>query len=71
MVKIERNCRISVDSYTCNGCESCVELLPEFFRICEATGKVETVNDTAPCSENLDRTAATCPLGCINIIEVT
>jgi len=60
-------CQITVDTYECNGCESCVSLLPELFRMNEASGKAETVRETAPCSAELDRTAATCPVGCIDI----
>jgi len=67
MEKTDRICRISIDSYACNGCESCVELLPEFFRISDASGKAETVNDTTPCSFALDQAVATCPVGCIDI----
>lgn len=63
----QRNCRINIDSYECNGCESCVSLLPELFRMGEASGKAEALQETAPCSEELDRAAATCPVGCIDI----
>ncbi len=62
-----RRCRITIDTYECNGCESCVSLMPELFRMSEATGKAETVGDIAPCSTNLDRTAAVCPQSCIAV----
>ena len=61
----EEICRISVDSYRCNGCETCVALCPELFRISEASGKAEAVNDTAPCSAELERAASSCPVECI------
>ena len=63
-------CRITVDSYECNSCESCVSLLPELFRMSEASGKAEPTQETAPCSEELDRTAATCPVSCIDIERI-
>ncbi len=67
MKQSNRLCRINVDSYRCNGCESCVALCPELFRINEASGKAEAVNDTAPCSGELDRAAAICAEKCIEI----
>lgn len=67
MVSMEHICLINVDSYRCNGCESCVSLCPELFRINDASGKAEAINDSAPCSEQLNRAAATCPVDCIEI----
>ena len=60
-------CRVSIDTYECNSCESCVSLLPEVFRMSEASGKAEVISETAPCSEELHRAGATCPVGCIDI----
>jgi len=67
MRRSERLCRVNVDSYRCNGCESCIVLCPGLFRLSEASGKAEAVNDTAPCSEELERAAAVCPEKCIEI----
>lgn len=65
MQTTEEFCRVSVDSYRCNGCESCVALCPELFRISEASGKAEAANDTAPCSTALDQAVSSCPVECI------
>ncbi|MDH3394303.1 MAG: ferredoxin [Desulfobulbaceae bacterium] len=67
MAKTKQICRINVDSYRCNGCESCVALCPELFRINEASGKAEAINDTAPCSTELEQAASSCPVECIEI----
>ncbi|MDH5299312.1 MAG: ferredoxin [Desulfobulbaceae bacterium] len=61
------SCRITVDTYRCNSCESCVVLCPELFRMSEASGKAEAVNDVAPCSEELHRAAAICAEKCIEV----
>ncbi len=68
MKETEQICQINVDSYSCNGCESCVSLCPELFRINASSGKAEAVNDTAPCTEELHRAVATCPVECIETI---
>ena len=67
MSTAERTCLINVDSYRCNGCETCVSLCPELFRVNEASGKAEAINDSAPCSEELDRAASSCPVDCIEV----
>ena len=61
------NCRINIDTYRCNSCETCVVICPEVFRMNEVSEKAEPISDTVPCSESLDRAAAMCPEKCIEI----
>lgn len=59
------NCRINIDTYRCNSCETCVVIRPDVFRINPASEKAEPIADTVPCSESLERAAAMCPEKCI------
>ncbi|MFZ5776069.1 MAG: ferredoxin [Thermodesulfobacteriota bacterium] len=60
-------CRITIDTYRCNSCETCVVIAPESFRMNEALDKAEPLADTLPCDENQERAAAMCPEKCIVI----
>ena len=61
------NCRVNIDTYRCNSCETCVVVCPEVFRINPALEKAESISDTVACSESLKRAAAMCPEKCIAI----
>ena len=60
-------CRITIDTYRCNSCETCIVICPDSFRMNAMLGKPEPVADTLPCHENQERAAAMCPEKCIAI----
>ena len=64
------NCRVNIDTYHCNSCETCVVICPEVFQMNPALEKAESISDTVACSESLDRAAAMCPEKCIEIERV-
>ena len=61
------NCRVNIDTYRCNSCETCVVVCPEVFQMNPVLEKAESIADTVACSESLDRAAAMCPEKCIEI----
>lgn len=61
------NCRVNIDTYRCNSCETCVVICPEIFRMNPALEKAESITDTVAYSESLDQAAAMCPEKCIEI----
>ena len=58
-------CNPVIDSYECNGCEACVELCPDVFRINEVTDKAETIHVQVEKSDALLEAVAYCPEKCI------
>ncbi|MGV1099622.1 ferredoxin [Thiovibrio sp. JS02] len=62
-------CHVTIDTYRCNSCETCVEICPEIFRMNEALGKAEPRDGKVECSESLHLAAAMCPEKCIEITE--
>ncbi len=60
---------VIIDTYLCNGCETCVEMYPDVFRIDEATEKVALVTTAPKITDALRQVAAFCPEKCIEILE--
>lgn len=63
----ETICRITIDTYLCNGCGSCAELCPAVFRMDEYSGRAEALAETAPMSDELYQAASFCPCHCIEL----
>lgn len=61
------NKKISIDTYRCNGCGTCVEICPEIFRLNSESEKAEALAEAAELTEELARAAAMCPTGCIEL----
>ncbi|MCI5124216.1 MAG: ferredoxin [Candidatus Electrothrix sp. AR5] len=60
---------ISIDTYQCSGCETCVEMCPDVFRMDEATEKAALVDTSPPITDAVRQAAAFCPEKCIEILE--
>jgi len=60
---------ITIDTYLCSGCETCIELCPEVFRMDEVMGKAELITTDPVVTEDVFQAAAYCPEKCITIIE--
>jgi len=56
---------ISIDTYECNGCGSCVEICPEVFQMTASGDKAELVDPTAVIFPAVEEAAAYCPAKCI------
>lgn len=57
---------ISIDTYECNGCGSCVEVCPESFRMDESGEKVELIDPDGAITPRIEKAAAYCPAKCIS-----
>ncbi|MFA7383674.1 MAG: ferredoxin [Desulfurivibrionaceae bacterium] len=64
------NCRINIDTYRCNSCETCAVICPEVFRMNPVLEKAEAISDTVKCSESLERAVAMCPEKCIELEQL-
>lgn len=64
------NCRVNIDTYHCNSCETCVVICPEVFRMNTALEKAESISDIVACSEALELAVAMCPEKCIELAQV-
>ncbi len=60
---------ISIDTYECNGCGSCVEICPDIFQMDESGEKGEVINPDAAITPQIEEAAAYCPAKCISIIK--
>lgn len=60
-------CQVTVDTYRCNSCETCVVICPEVFRMNQGTEKAEAVKDLVECGDSLDLAATMCPEKCIEL----
>jgi ferredoxin len=60
---------ITIDTYLCSGCETCVEMCPDVFRIDEVTEKAALVTVSPDVTDDVRQTAAFCPEKCIDISE--
>ena len=60
---------IIIDTYQCSGCETCVEMCPDVFRIDESTEKAILVNTSPEITDAVRQAAAFCPEKCIEISE--
>ena len=60
--------RITIDTYLCNGCGTCIEMCPQVFHLDEITGKAGLVTPDPEITGDVNQAAAFCPEKCI-IIE--
>ena len=60
---------ITINSYLCNRCETCVEMCPDVFRIDETTEKAALVSISPKITDAVRQAAAYCPEKCIEILE--
>ncbi|MCI5150572.1 MAG: ferredoxin [Candidatus Electrothrix sp. MAN1_4] len=60
---------IIIDTYQCSGCETCVEMCPDIFRIDEATEKAALVTTAPEITDAVYQAAVFCPEKCIEILE--
>jgi ferredoxin len=56
---------LSIDTYECNGCGSCVEICPEIFQMDESGEKAAVKDPTVAISPAIEEAAAYCPAKCI------
>lgn len=56
---------ISIDTYECNGCGSCVEICPDIFVMDETGEKAAVINPNAEITPRIEEAAAYCPAKCI------
>jgi ferredoxin len=63
-------CQVTIDTYRCNSCETCVVICPEMFRMNKDTEKAEAVQDQAECGESLERAVSMCPEKCIELRRI-
>ncbi len=60
---------ITIDTYLCSGCETCVEMCPDVFRLDEVTEKAALVTVFPDVTDDVRQAAAFCPEKCIDISE--
>lgn len=63
------NDSISIDTYECNGCGSCVALCPDVFQMDAAGEKAEVIAPDTPITAAIEEAAAYCPAGCILLVK--
>jgi len=60
---------VTIDTYLCSGCATCVEICPEYFRL-DSLGEKAELRDPHPHpNDELYQAASYCPEKCIEIIE--
>lgn len=57
---------IYIEFIKCVGCEACVELCPDVFRMNEDTGRAEIITDEGGSEECIQRAINICPADCIH-----
>lgn len=62
---------ISLDTYECNGCGSCVEICPDIFKMDEAGEKAEVIRPDAAITARIEEAAAYCAAKCISLNRET
>lgn len=60
---------ISIDTYECNGCGSCVVLCPDVFQMDAAGEKAMVIVPDTPITAAVEEAAAYCPAKCILLVE--
>ncbi len=60
---------IIIDTYECSGCETCVEMCPDVFRIDETSDKAALVTIAPEITDAIRQAAAFCPEKCIKILD--
>ncbi len=58
---------VVIDTYECNGCESCVVLCPEVFGMDETGDKALVLEQPKEITPDLEKAAAFCPQSCITL----
>ncbi len=58
---------ITIDTYRCSGCGTCVEIAPEAFALDEYTGKAKVIDFDGPITDNIHQAASYCPEKCIDL----
>ena len=60
---------ITIDTYECSGCGTCVELCPEVFRMDGTEEKAEVIGVDYKITDKIEQAVAFCPEKCITIEE--
>jgi len=60
---------ITIDTYLCSGCATCVEICPDCFRMDAGGEKAEVKDPHCPLADEIYQAASYCPEKCIEIIE--
>lgn len=60
---------ITIDTWLCSGCGTCVALCPTIFRMNSDGEKAELVEIDPEINEEILKSAAFCPEKCIYIVE--
>jgi len=58
---------LTIDTYLCNGCGSCVEICPKVFKLDDITEKAVLIADEPEISETVRKAIAYCPEKCIEL----
>ncbi|SDB32833.1 ferredoxin [Desulfonatronum thiosulfatophilum] len=58
--------QVYVDLDECIGCESCVEICPEVFKMDEQSGKAEVIMPEGGPEDQIEEAMETCPVQCIH-----
>ncbi len=58
--------RVHLDEECCLGCEACVEICPEVFRMNEETEKSEVIKAEGGPEEQIQEAMDSCPAECID-----
>ncbi len=61
--------KISIDTYLCSGCLTCIEMCPDIFTLNEMTEKAELIHPDPEITDAIRQAAAFCPEKCIDIEE--
>ena len=60
---------ITIDTYLCSNCGTCVEMCPDVFRLDKITRKAALVAEPSEITDAIRQAAAFCPEKCIEIKE--
>jgi ferredoxin len=60
---------ITIDTYLCSGCATCVEICPQYFRLDPLGEKAELRDPHPQLTDELYQAASYCPEKCIEIME--
>ena len=60
---------IIIDTYLCSGCETCVEMCPDVFRMDPVSEKAELLTTSPVITDEIYQAAAFCPEKGIEILE--
>jgi len=57
--------RVTIDSDACIGCETCVDICPEVFRMNDETDLAEVILAEGGPEEQIEEAIESCPVECI------